>query len=177
MIACIWIVSFLFCWLVSFEVALLLSVLCMLVSSDFTFLLLWREMRFHYKGHWIWFIRIVMSMWLYSSMHHGALSQGCLSQHFLFWLLCILPSHILRSKNQPSGQGWFILTCTDAHRHTHKCLFTFFISCYLLLRLNWLLQYTLQVWSSWLSFSFHFEFYNASSIPGCPDSWFSYCIL
>ncbi|PRQ21866.1 putative thioredoxin-like protein [Rosa chinensis] len=41
-------------------------------------------------------------------------SQGCLSQHFLFWLLCILPSHILHLKNQPSGQG-FILSKYGVH--------------------------------------------------------------
>lgn len=41
-------------------------------------------------------------------MHHGARSPGLLDQVFLSCLLCIPPSPISQSKNQPSGQGLYI---------------------------------------------------------------------
>jgi hypothetical protein len=68
-------------------------------------ILLCREMRLFCRRHWIWFIRIIMSMWLCYSMHHGVLSLGYLDRFFLSFLPYILLFLILLLKNHQLGQG------------------------------------------------------------------------
>jgi len=66
---------------------------------------MYREMRFLCRRRWIWFTRIIMSMWLYSSMRRGALSRVCLDRCSPPFLHCTLPFLILLLKNPRLGRG------------------------------------------------------------------------
>lgn len=76
------------------------------VSSYWSFaLLMTREMRFLCRRRWIWFTRIITSMWLCSSMRHGALSRACLDRFSPCSLHCTLPFLIFLLKNPRLGRG------------------------------------------------------------------------
>jgi hypothetical protein len=128
-------------------------------------ILLCREMRLFCRRHWIWFIRIIMSMWLCYSMHHGVLFLGYLDRFFLSFLPYILLFLILLLKNHQLGQG--------------LCLFVFFGLIFLSFLASFVsmiisfLQYFIQVWCPWFPYIIHFEFYYACTVSWISDPWLS----
>lgn len=120
-----------------------------------------REMRLLCRRHWIWFIRIIMSMWLCSFMHRGVLFRGYLDRFFLFFHPYILLYLILLLKNHRLDQGlclYFFFSLS---------IFHWFLASFISMLIPFW-QYVIQVWCPWFSYIIHFEFYYARSV-----SWFS----
>lgn len=141
------------------------------VSSYWSFaLLMTREMRFLCRRRWIWFTRIITSMWLCSSMRRGALSRACLDRFSPCSLHCTLPFLIFLLKNPRLGRG----LC-------NAFLPSFFFFLLFVYSFNWMpmrfLQHTVQIWCPWFPYTVHFEFYHAGSVSWFSDTCFAHWFL